>query len=93
VPRVAVGAGELPRALRGLDIGEAHDPALDLRDRLLGHHDDVAVLEPAGPERCLVELPGEVVALGQLGDSLERHHADARAVQGMPVRRTPACAL
>ena len=93
MPRVTVGAGELARALRGLDLGEAHDPALDLRDRLLRDHHDVAVLEPPGPERCLVELPGEVVALDQLGDSLERHHADSRVAQGMPVRRTPACAL
>jgi len=35
----------------------------------------------------------EIVARAQLGDALERHHADAVAAQGSPVTRTPACAL
>ena len=73
--RVAVRAGERPRALRGLDVGEAHHATLDLRDRLLRDHHDVAVLEPAGPQRRLVQLAREIGALVQLGDPHERHHA------------------
>ena len=90
---VAVGAGELARALGGLDLCEAHDAPLDLRDGLLRDHDDVAVREPTGPQRRLVQRARKVVPLGQVGDPLERHHADPRTAQGMPVRRTPACAL
>ncbi len=42
--RIAV-ARELTRASRGLDLVQAHDAALDLRDRLLGDDEHVAVLE------------------------------------------------
>ena len=94
VARVAVRAGELARALRGLDVGEAHDAALDLRDRLLRDDDDVAVLEPSGPQRRLVQLAREIVALvAARGSPRAAPRVTARAAQGMPVRRTPACAL
>ena len=43
--------------------------------------------------REAVQLARKIVPLRQLGDPLERHHADPRTAQGMPVRRTPACAL
>ena len=91
--RIAVGPRELDRPGRRLDVGESHDPPLDLRHRLLCDHHDVAVLQAARALGCLVQRQREIVARAQLGDALERHHADAVAAQGRPVTRTPACAL
>ena len=44
-PRVLVLAGDLECALRWLDLVEANDTSLGLRDRLLREDDDVAVLQ------------------------------------------------
>ena len=43
LPRIALVPGELDGPRRRLDLVEANDATLDLRDRLLGHDDDVAV--------------------------------------------------
>ena len=67
--RVAV-VGELQRSRRGLDVVEAHDPALRLRDRLLGDDEHVGVLEPARPLGRVQEQRREVVALLDLRDAL-----------------------
>ncbi len=91
--RVTVGPRELVRPLGGLDVGDPDHSPFDLRDRLLGDHDDVGSLEASGAERRLVQLAGEIVALAQLGDPHERHDADARPAQRIPEMRTPACAL
>ena len=46
LPRVGLRAGELAGQAGRLDVGEPHDPALDLRDRLLRDHDHVVSLSP-----------------------------------------------
>jgi hypothetical protein len=58
--RVALVAGDLERARRRLGVVESHDAPLDLRDRLLRHHDDIAVgeLDVLGDERSeIVSFP------------------------------------
>src|SRR5205085_5520862 len=66
----------------GLDLRQAHDPALGLRDRLLGDDEHVAVLEggTAGDQLS------EVVTLVDLGQAFDREDPD----QGKPVSRRPA---
>ena len=53
-----------------------HDPALDLRDGLLGDDDDVARLEPADAVARVGEEPAEIVSLLELGQARETDHAD-----------------
>ena len=75
-PRVAVGAGEPPGLVRRLDLVQADDAPLGLRDHLLGDADDVAVaqLHRSRDQRR------EIVALGDLGEPLDRQDLDhARA--------------
>ena len=82
--RVAVRARELARLLGRLDLVEAHDPALGLRDDLLRDADDVAVLELDAPG----DHRGQVVALADLRQPLDgdgpgsfAHHAAARGLE------------
>ena len=105
--RVALVAGELERALGGLDVVERDDAALDLRDGLLRDHDDVASLEPAdAAPRPRAGAAAEVVALVELRQAGERDDAQRRRrrrgasltvrrprAQCRPVTRRPACAL
>ena len=92
MPRIAI-VGELERSLRGLDVVEAHDPALRLRDRLLGDDEHVRVLEAARPLGRVQEQPREVVALLDLGDALRAGSPGSRGGHGMPEMRRPAWAL
>ena len=87
--RVALLAGgDLERLRRRLELVEHHDAALRLRDRLLGDHEHVAVLERdgAGDQRR------EVVALAHLGQPEHGYHAEA-VVHFKPFSRSPTCAL
>ncbi len=82
--RVSLLAGELDRTLARLDVGEAHDPPLRLRDRLLRDHEHVAVLEAhrGGDQRA------------EVGSGFDlRQPLDAEDRDQSPVTRTPACAL
>ena len=75
--RIAVVARELDGARRRLDLVEAHDPALDLRDGLLRDDDDVALLEPARRGAHASARSGrQIVALLELGQPGEADHAD-----------------
>jgi hypothetical protein len=85
--RVLVAFGDLERALRRLDLVETDDTAFRLRDRLLGEHDDVPVLDLD----ALRDERREVVAARDFGQADDRD--DAELVAQRPVRRTPACAL
>jgi len=92
--RVAVRACQLDRARRRLHLVEADDTALHLRDGLLGHNHDVAVLEAARLRDSLGEQSRQVVALLELGQPGEGDHPDlAGHGQWTPVTRRPACAL
>jgi hypothetical protein len=71
VARVVALVRELAGTRGGLDVVESHDATLGLRDRLLRHDHDVAVLE-AGRAR---DQPAEVVALLDLGQALDREDA------------------
>ena len=62
--RIPLVAGDLARPLRRLDVVEADDASLDLRDRLLRDDDDVAVLELD----ALEDQRREVVPFAQLGE-------------------------
>jgi hypothetical protein len=66
--RLALDEGDLrPRIV----VVERDEPALGLRDDLLGHDHDVAIGERAGADR-LGEQRAEVVALGDLADAGDR---------------------
>jgi hypothetical protein len=80
-------ACDLTRLVGGLNVGEADDAALGLRDDLLCEDDDVTVLELDRIGDAL----REVVARANLRPAANRDNADV--VQGRPVRRIPACAL
>jgi hypothetical protein len=80
---IAALACDLDRARRRLDPVQAHDAALDLRDRLLRDDDDVVVLELDAIEH----ERGEVVALAQLGQVAHGQDGDARH---SPTMRMPA---
>ena len=54
--------------------------------------EDLGVLEPAGTLRRVQQQPGEIVAVLDLRDALERDHPDA-VTHGSPEMRRPACAL
>src|SRR6478735_630970 len=88
LPRVALVAGELPRLLRRHDSLEADDLTLDLRDRLLGDDDDVAVLD----RRELRDHRRKIIAFPNLGQAVHGNDLD-HAWSGTPVTRTPECAL
>ncbi len=91
---IAVG-GELARLAGGAHVLERDHAPLLLRDRLLRHDDDVAVLEPPGVLRGRREQAGEVVALLHRRDARQRDHAELAHARysGRPVRRMPACTL
>ena len=74
LPRVAFVAGELDGPRGRLDLVQADDAALDLRHRLLGHDDDVAVLEAAHARAGLGQQPPEVVPLLELGNARQADH-------------------
>ena len=95
LPGIALLAGELDRARGRLDLVEADDPALDLRDRLLGDDDDVAGLEPAAARAAVGEEPREVVPLLELRQARESGSTRISPAHGQwtPVTRRPACAL
>ena len=77
LPRVAVRARELDARGRTARRRRAARRALDLRDGLLRDDDDVARLEPAQrARRPRASSAAEVVALRELGQPLERDHAD-----------------
>jgi len=61
-----VRTGQLAGTLRRLDVLEPHDTPLDLRDRLLGDDDHVALAKAADPFRGIVELPPGVGSLREL---------------------------
>src|SRR5207253_7746276 len=66
-----------------------HDAPLDLRDRLLGDHDDVALLE----HNALRDQRAEVVALGHLGQPLDGQNpqlADASTASASRRRAGPS---
>jgi hypothetical protein len=69
--RVLIVAGDLARLLRGLDVVEADDAALRLRDGLLREDDDVAVLEL---ELRADEL-SEVISFLDLRQAFDRNDA------------------
>ncbi len=85
--QIAPLAGELTGALGGLDLVEADDAPLRLRDGLLGDDDDVAgaQLRRAGDHRA------QVVAGADLGQALDREDGDHAG--GSPVTEMPAWAL
>lgn len=66
---VAVRACQLERSRRGHDVGERHDPAFDLRDRLLRNDDDITVGEPAGTPRTLVDQRTEIMPVPELREA------------------------
>jgi hypothetical protein len=67
VARIVVGR-QLARPIGRLDLVEAHDPSLGLRDGLLGQHDDVAVLELHRRR----DEGGEIVTLAHLRNPAQR---------------------
>ena len=92
--RIALGACELDRAWGRLDLVEQHDPALDLRHRLLGDDDDVTLHEPAGTIARLGEEQPQIVALLQLGDAREADDADlGRRLSIVPIHHRSRAAL
>ncbi len=74
LPRVAFLAGQLNRPRRRLDLVQSNDPALGLRHRLLGHDDDVAVLEATHARAGVGQQLPEVVPLLELGDARQADH-------------------
>ena len=76
-------------AVDGFIQGQIDDAALDLRDCLLCHDDDVRRVQPASPPDRIGEKLTEIVAALELGDSAERDDADL-VVQSMPVTLLPA---
>ena len=72
-----------------LDLVQAHDPALGLRDDLLCDHEHVCVLEAASTVGRVGQERDEIVAVLDLGDAFERDDPDAWA-HGRPVTRSPA---
>ena len=86
---LALVAGDLSRARGRLDVVEAHDASLDLRNSLLGDDDDVVLLEAD----ALDDQRRQVVAGPQLGDPRDGEDGEAAiGDQGSPVICTPACA-
>ena len=87
-PRILVLC-ELASACRWLHIGELHDATLDLRDRLLRDHEDVALLEPSRALGGFDEASGEIVALLELRNASKPDDAKI-STHGRPVISTPA---
>ena len=81
VARVVSGR-ELDCRGRRLDVVEAHDPPLGLRDDLLGDDDDVAVLELD----ALDDERAEVVPLRDLRETLHRDDTELRQRPAPPPR-------
>ncbi len=63
---------ELPRACRWFHIAELYDATLDLRDRLLRDHEDIALLEPSCALGGFDEASGEIVSLLELRNASKR---------------------
>ena len=72
VARVAV-VRELERARGGLDLVQAHDASLRLRDGLLRDDEHVARPRAAGALGCVGQERPEIVAVLDLRDALERN--------------------
>ena len=70
---------------------DALDPALRLRDRLLGDHDHVTCLETTSPLDRVADQSWKVVACGDLRDPGKRDDADL--AHGRSVIVIPVCAL
>ncbi len=82
-------ARELSRVVGGRDAGEVDDTTLDLRDRLLGHDENVLVLESTRTRRSFGEHSREIVSFLELRDPQQRDDAQLSG-QLRPVTRIPA---